>query len=271
MSASAKPAAPWFEGSPVCGLMATFASGAEPVSVSIVFSMTREAGRRKDDVLVHRSGVTVMASHSFVSTIQCEAGACVVIEVPNFPIPRIVTILASRAQSSMVGILALMTRIAVNGCFVFIERAFVATVALRRTMLAEQRICGVPIVFKEQGFPVLFGMTTFAGLTEPACMLVVLPMAGVAAGRCLVFVEIPLMAQGACCREMLPTQWVVCLEVVIEGEGLPIVRTVACLASFSICPFMRVVLPMAAIAVHRRVFKRRGEMAGLALDLDMFP
>lgn len=174
--------------------MAAFALRAEPTSVYIVFCVTRYAGCRKDDALTHRGGVTGIVSQLCVSTVQLEAGAGVVVEIPNLPIPAIVTVFALAAKCSTMDIVALMTRIAADGRLVLVERAFVATVALRYTMLAEQRIVGAPIVIKKQGFPVLFGTATFAGFAEPAFMRVVFLVTAVTGGRRLLKFRLWLVA-----------------------------------------------------------------------------
>ena len=80
------------------------------------------------------------------------------------------------------GEVGLVTRVAVDGSFVFVEDLFVATVAGHHTMLAEQRIFGVPIVLEDQRFPVLFGMAPRASLTELPLMFIVLLMASIAVG-----------------------------------------------------------------------------------------
>jgi len=77
-----------------------------------------------------------MTLESFVSAVQLEVGAGIVIEVPNFPISGIVATVATVPQFPAMGVVALMTRIAVDGRFVFVKSAFVATVALCDTMLA---------------------------------------------------------------------------------------------------------------------------------------
>ena len=77
-------------------------------------------------------------------------------------------------------------------------------VAFRLPVIAFQRVGGIAIVLKEQDFPVPFGMAAFTRLAEPAFVLVVLLMAGIAVGRRLVHVEVPLMTGFAFGREMPP-------------------------------------------------------------------
>ena len=126
--------------------------------------------------------MAIVAPQPFMFSVKLKFGAYVVIEVPDFPIARIMTVFASVSQLQTMGIVALVTRVAVDGSFVFVEDLFVATVAGHHTMLAEQRIFGVPIVLEDQRFPVLFGVATRASLTELPLMFIVLLMASIAVG-----------------------------------------------------------------------------------------
>jgi hypothetical protein len=55
----------------------------------------------------------------------------------------------------------------------------------------------------------------------------------------------------------------------IESYGLPIALSVALFALLSVAPFVLVVFLMTGVAVHRRVFEGRCEMASLASDFFM--
>ena len=66
--------------------MAALTLWAEPASVLVVFFMARRAGRREDDLLVHRHGVAVVALERYVSAVEFEAGTGIVVEVPDFPV-----------------------------------------------------------------------------------------------------------------------------------------------------------------------------------------
>lgn len=61
------------------------------------------------------------------------------------------------------------------------------------------------------------------------------------------------------------------MQVVIEGDRLPIVFCVAISAFHSIRPFMLVVLLVAGITIQRSVSKCRCQMAFLALHLRVLP
>ena len=174
--------------------MATFTLRAEPASVYVVFLVTGHAGRRESDTRVRRRGVAVMAPDSFVAAVQREAGAGVMIEVPNLPISRVVAGLAADPQLATMDVVAFMTGVAVDGCLVLVEDSFVATVTRHRTMLAEQRICGVPIVIKERGVPSLLGMALVTSVSELGVVYIVLLVARVAVGRRLIFEQRALMA-----------------------------------------------------------------------------
>jgi len=137
MSVSAKSAAPLFEGSPVCGFMATFALRAESTSMFIVFLVARHTGRRNDHAIVHRCGVAVITPQPFMCAVQFKFGACVVIEVPNLPIPRIMAVFATAAQLPAMNVVAFVTGMAFDRCCVCIKGPFMAAVTHHRAMLAE--------------------------------------------------------------------------------------------------------------------------------------
>jgi len=207
-----------------------------------------------------------------VSTVQFEAGAGVVIELPNLPVPAIVAVFALAAKCATMNIVALMTSIAVDGGFVLIESAFVATVALRYTMLAQQRVRGVAIVLKEQGFPVAFDMTALAGLTKQAFMRVVLLMAGVAVGWGFVLVEYARVARVTFGLSVIAVQRVGGITIVLKEQGFPTPLGVTAFAGFAEPAFMRVVFLMAPIAVSwRLVLVEMPLMAGCAFRCDMVP
>jgi hypothetical protein len=109
------------------------------------------------------------------------------IEVPDFPIARIVTVFASAPQLPSMGVVAFVAGIAVDGSFVLVEMSLVATVACHDTMLAEQRIFRITIMLEEQGFPLLLRMTLLACVSETAVMDIVLLVASKTVGWRLVF------------------------------------------------------------------------------------
>lgn len=61
------------------------------------------------------------------------------------------------------------------------------------------------------------------------------------------------------------------MQLVIEGDRLPIAFCVAISAFHSISPLVLIVLLVAGVTIQRGVSKRRCQMAFLALDLRVLP
>jgi hypothetical protein len=80
------------------------------------------------------AGITVEA---FVSAVQLEPSAPVMIEVPNLPVSGVVAVLALRAEPSSMHILVLVTGVTGYGCLVFVELARVATLTESDPVLAQ--------------------------------------------------------------------------------------------------------------------------------------
>ena len=173
--------------------MAALALRAESAAVFIVFPVARHAGRRDDDAFVHRRGVAVIASQPFVCTVHLEFRASVMIEVPNLPIPGVMAIFATAAQFSAMDVIAFMAGNALNRRFVFVKSPFVAAMAHDHSVFAEQWVLGVAIVLKAQSFPLLLLMAFLTCVTELGVMDIVLLVARIAVGRCLVLEQGALM------------------------------------------------------------------------------
>lgn len=109
------------------------------------------------------AGITI---ESFMAAIERESGSCVVIEVPKFPVSNAVATLAIRAQPAPVDIVLLVAGVAVRGCLVLKQPSFVATLAGRCAMLAEQGVFGVSIMIERNRFPPLLVVTLLALLPE---------------------------------------------------------------------------------------------------------
>lgn len=100
---------------PVVAVMATLAALPVATVVNIVAIMATAAGIGHGNFLVHRTlvaGIAVVGG-LLVEAVQLEIGL-VVIEVPGFPVARVVTCLAFGAQLALVDILFLVTRPAVR-------------------------------------------------------------------------------------------------------------------------------------------------------------
>jgi hypothetical protein len=131
------------------------------------------------------AGITI---EPFVSAIEFEAGARVVIEVPEFPVSYAVAVLALRAQPAPVRIVLLVAGVAVRGRLVLIQPSRMAALASDGSVFPPQRILRIVVVLKEEHFPIPFSVTAFALLGKLPLMLVVFFVTGKAIDRRLVLV-----------------------------------------------------------------------------------
>ena len=109
---------------------------AEASVMLVILLVTTDAGRRGYDLLVHTFGVTGITIEPFMSAVEFEAGPCIVIKVPEFPVSYVVAVLALCTQPSSMDVLATMTAKAGGGGFVFVQLPRVATFAESNPMLA---------------------------------------------------------------------------------------------------------------------------------------
>jgi len=116
--------------------MTSFTLWAETSVMLVILLVTTDTGRRGYDLLVHTLGVTGITIESFMSAVEFEAGPCIVIKVPEFPVSYIVAVLALCTQPSSMNVLALMTAMASGGCFVLVHLPRMATFAESNPMLA---------------------------------------------------------------------------------------------------------------------------------------
>jgi hypothetical protein len=72
----------------------------------------------------------------FMPTIEFEAGPCIVIKVPEFPVSYVVAVLALCTQPSPMDVLATMTAMAGGGSLVLVQLPSVATFAEGNAVLA---------------------------------------------------------------------------------------------------------------------------------------
>jgi hypothetical protein len=98
------------------------------------------------------TGITV---ESFVPPIELEAGASVVIEVPELPASDRMAVLAFGSQSAPMDIVALVAGVAGCRSFVFIEMPFMAAFAGNSAMFPDQGIFRIAIMVKGDSFPFL--------------------------------------------------------------------------------------------------------------------
>lgn len=104
----------------------------------------------------------------------------------------------------MVVIVFRMARITFGRCLVLIQRALMTPDALRFLVIAFEKVLGIAIMFEKLDFPVPFGVTALASITELSLVLILLLMAGVAVDRSLVFVQVCFVTGFALARDMPP-------------------------------------------------------------------
>ena len=126
------------------------------------------------------------------------------VEEQRLPIPFRVTAFTLLAETPFVDVVLLVAGAAVARGFVFVQLPGVTGFALCRLMLSPQRILRVVIMLKEHEFPTPFGVTALTLLGKLPLMLVVLLVAGIAVGRSLILIQVPLMAGLALSRDMPP-------------------------------------------------------------------
>ena len=178
---------------PVSNAVAILAFRAQPAPVHVVLAVAGIAIRGRL-VLIQPSLVATLAGRCAMFAEEGEFGVSVMIERDRFPPLLVVTFLAFRPEVGSMDIVFLMTVVAVGRCLVFIERAFVAPVALCLPVVTLQQIRGITIMLEEQEFPVPFCVTARTPTGKLPLMLVVFLMTGVAVGRSLVLIQMPLMA-----------------------------------------------------------------------------
>jgi len=71
-----------------------------------------------------------------MSAIEFEAGPCIMMKVPEFPVSYVVAVLALCTQPSSMDVLATMTAVAGGGSFVLVQLPRVATFAEGNAVLA---------------------------------------------------------------------------------------------------------------------------------------
>jgi hypothetical protein len=129
-----------------------------------------------------------IAFDSFVPTIQLEAGALVMVEVPDLPISGVVTVRTACTEPLSVYVILFVARIAGRRCLILVEVSCMATLAGGGSVFTPQRILRIVVVLKEEHFPIPFGVTAFTVLGKLPLMLVVFFVTGKAIDRRLVLI-----------------------------------------------------------------------------------
>ena len=164
----------------ICGVkvginVTTITLRAEASTVHVITRVTAKTCRTLFNFANKGCSMAIQTTHFFVSAINLKLGASIMIEIPNFPIPRIVAILAERAKLFFMHIVFLMARKAVRlSLFKFASQ--MTFLALHWPVLAQQWELGL-VMIKVFYFPRSLGMTIFTLLTFSAFMHIIALMA----------------------------------------------------------------------------------------------
>ena len=205
-----------------------------------------------------------------MSAVQLKTCADIVVKVPDFPVPHIVAVLAFSAEFLSVYVVVLVAAVTGCGSFVAIELPCMATLADGCAMFANERKFRIPIVIEGHGFPALFAMTFLAFLSEGGAVDVVFLVAGVAVGRCLVFVQRVCVAAVAFRLLMIAPEGVRGVAIMFEQQDFPVPFGVAAFAGFTVAALMSVIFLVASVAVGRGlIFIQMPLMTGVAFGRAM--
>ena len=208
------------------------------------------------------AGITV---EPFVSAVEFETSADIVVKVPDLPVPHIVAVLAFCTEFPPMHVVVLMAPVTGCGSLVAIELACMATFTGRGAMFADKRVFRVLIVVEGHGFPVLFAMAFLAFLPEGGPVDVVFLMAGIAVGRRLVFIQRALVAAVAFRLPMIALEGVCGVAIMLKEQDFPVPFSVATLAFLAITAFMFVIFLVAGVAIGRcLVFVQISLVTGVA-------
>jgi hypothetical protein len=188
---------------PIASSVTVFAPASQPSTMGVIGLVARVAIDRSL-VPVEGSLVATLARNHAMFAKQRICCRAIMLENQGFPVSFEVAAFAGFAEPVFVLVVLLMAGIAVGRRLVIVQQAGVTIAAFCLFVIALQWVGRVPIVLEEQGFPSALGMTACARFAEPAFMRIVLLMAGIAVGRCLVRVQAPLMAGLTFGRGMFP-------------------------------------------------------------------
>lgn len=156
--------------------MAFVALPAECAFVHIVFIVATDARRRQFRLAGHRLAMTAITIPPLMSALQPEAGAGVVIEIPQAPAACVVAAFALRAQAALMHVILVVTRQAFRFGILVLRRGMTFP-AFHRHVFSQQWKTGATVI--EGGlFPVLRAMALLALFALLAFVHVVLFMTG---------------------------------------------------------------------------------------------
>ena len=246
--------------------MATLTINTIASFMHIIFAMTLVACRRRPQLrTIGRPGMAILTLHISVTCFQFEVGTPVVIEIPNAPVPRIVTGIAFRPETQLMLVVFLMAGITVR-LRILKFRSLVTLLAFRIEVLAQQRKLGLVMIEPNIVLPALLAMAILALLPFLAIMLIVLLMAGITIRRRLLTDTRRSMALIALDILVLKFQRVLGVLVMIEVDILPTPFVVALLALLTQIAMMPLVVIGFLVAVVADILQLLlVKLAGMAL------
>ena len=180
-----------------------------------------------------------------------------VVELPDQPVVRIVTLGTATAEAALVDVIFAM---AVNTlCPRFCENwRAVASLAAERCVLPYQRKTAEVVIESNVFEPAPVVVTTRAGFAQPALVRVVLPVATVTIGFQFAFFHSVDMAGFANQPGVPALQRKVGVGSVIEARHVPTLDFVAIAAVFTVRPLVNIFVAVAAVTIaHLAVELRR--------------
>lgn len=129
--------------------MAAFALRPKDSLVLVVFFMTADAGSGRNDFFSCRLPVAVIAADSLMRAGELECRACIMIKVPDLPIPRVMALRTLAAEPAFVDVVLPMASVA--GCRrrVLVEMAGMATFTCCGAMPTEEGIFRIPVMIEQ--------------------------------------------------------------------------------------------------------------------------
>ena len=213
--------------------------------VLIVLLVTIDTGWRRCHLLIHLLDMAGVTIESLVTPIQLEFRPGIVFKVPELPIPDAVAVLALRTQPAPMYVIVLVASVAGGGRLVLIQTSGVATLTGCCTVLTEESVFGVSIVIEGDRLPSVLVVTPLAPGSEVGSMNIVLLMARMAVGRCLIFVERASMATVAFHLSVVAFEEIRGIPIVLKEQDLPVSLAVTTLAFLGESALMLVVFLVA--------------------------
>lgn len=228
-------------------VMAFTAVSAEIPVVYVVTPVTVDTAPAAFAKAVEGFAVTGLAIEFAVRKPEREACA-VVVEAPDQPVVRIVTLRTVATQAALVNVVAAMAVKALRPRFGE-NRGAVASLATECRVLPYQRETAQVVIESNFFEPAPIIVTARAGFAQSALVNVVLPMATVTIGLQLAFSDAVDMAGFANQFGVSALQRKTGVDVVIKGRRVPTLDIVAVAAVFTVRRFVNIVVAVTAVTI----------------------